>query len=357
MISGGGTGGHIFPAIAIAKAIQRKMPTVEFLFVGAQGKMEMEKIPEAGFAIEGLWISGFQRSLSLRNLSFPFKLINSLIKARAIIKKFKPQVVIGVGGFASGPTLLVASNMGIPCLIQEQNSYPGITNKLLANKVQRICVAYEGMEKYFPEEKIKFTGNPIRKQVTEGNKAAAIEFFKLDKTKKTILVVGGSLGAQSVNRAIAGEMEKWGKLEAQVIWQTGKTTFEESKDALENADAKNIYLYAFIQRMDLAYAAADLIISRAGAIAISEISAVGKPVIFVPFPHAAEDHQTKNAQKLVAQNAAVLIADNKVKEELYPSTERCLGNEALLKEMEKEIKKLGILNADDVIAEEVLKLI
>lgn len=357
MISGGGTGGHIFPAIAIAKAIQRQMPLAEFLFVGAKGKMEMEKIPEAGFKIKGLWISGFQRSLSMRNLSFPFKLISSLIKARTIIKDFKPQVVIGVGGFASGPTLRVASNMGIPCLIQEQNSYPGVTNKLLAAKVKKICVAYEGMEKYFPKEKIRLTGNPIRKQVTEGKLDEAIEFFKLDKTKKTILVVGGSLGAQSVNRAISGEIENWGELEAQVIWQTGKTTFEESKAALENSNAKNIHIYDFIRRMDLAYAAADLIISRAGAIAISEISAVGKPVIFVPFPFAAEDHQTKNAQKLVNHQAAQLIADKNVTKELFKTTASCLANEELLKKMKKEIKKLGVLNADDIIADEVLKLI
>ncbi len=357
MISGGGTGGHIFPAIAIAKAIQRQMPLAEFLFVGAKGKMEMEKIPEAGFEIKGLWISGFQRSLSMKNLSFPFKLMSSLMNARKIIKEFKPQVVIGVGGFASGPTLRVASNMGIPCLIQEQNSYPGVTNKLLAAKVKKICVAYEGMEKFFPKEKIKLTGNPIRKQVTEGNKREAIEFFKLDKSKKAILVVGGSLGAQSVNRAIASEIENWGKLEAQVIWQTGKTTFEESKAALEKSGAKNIHIYDFIRRMDLAYAAADLIISRAGAIAISEISAIGKPVIFVPFPFAAEDHQTKNAQKLVNHQAAQLIADNKVTEELFKTTADCLANEELLKKMEKEIKKLGVLNADDIIADEVIKLI
>lgn len=359
MISGGGTGGHIFPAIAIAKAVQEQLPQAEFFFVGAKGKMEMEKIPEAGFPIEGLWISGFQRKLSLQNLMFPFKLISSLVKARSIIKSFKPHVVIGVGGFASGPTLKMAASLGIQCLIQEQNSYPGITNKLLAKQVKKICVAYDGMEKYFPEDKIVYTGNPIRKQVIdiEGKRQESIEFFNLEAAKKTILVVGGSLGAQSVNRSISEHIQSWSKLEAQVIWQTGKTGYEEAKDIIDKSGAQNIHVYDFIKRMDLAYAACDLIISRAGAIAISEISAVGKAVIFVPYPYAAEDHQTKNAQQLVDKEAAILIKDNQVSEELFPVTESLLKDADRMKSMELEIKKLGVRDADDIIAQEVIQLI
>jgi len=359
MISGGGTGGHIFPAIAIAKALQEQLPQAEFFFVGAKGKMEMEKIPEAGFPIEGLWISGFQRKLSLQNLMFPFKLISSLIKARSIIKSFNPDVVIGVGGFASGPTLKMAASLGIPCLIQEQNSYPGITNKLLAKQVKKICVAYDGMEKYFPTDKIVYTGNPIRKQVIEieGKKQEAIEFFNLNAVKKTILIVGGSLGAQSVNRSISKHIKSWLELEAQVIWQTGKTGYEEAKDITDKSGAQNIHVYDFIKRMDLAYAACDLIISRAGAIAISEIAAVGKAVIFIPYPYAAEDHQSKNAQQLVDKNAAILIKDSQVSEDLFPTTESLLNDNTRLKSMEMEIKKLGVCNADDIIAQEVIKLI
>lgn len=359
MISGGGTGGHIFPAIAIAKALQLQLPDAEFFFVGARDKMEMEKIPEAGFPIEGLWISGFQRKLSLQNLLFPVKLVCSLVKARSIIKSFKPHVVIGVGGFASGPTLKMAASLGIPCLIQEQNSYPGITNKLLAKQVKKICVAYDGMEKFFPADKIVYTGNPIRKQVIkiDGKKSESIEFFKLDAAKKTILVVGGSLGAQSVNRSISKHIKSWSELEAQVIWQTGKTGYEEAIDLIEKSGVQNIHVYDFIKKMDLAYAACDLIISRAGAIAISEISAVGKAVIFVPYPYAAEDHQTKNAQQLVDKKAALLIKDSRVSEELFPLAEDLLKDEARLKSLEVEIKKLGVYNADDIIAQEVIKLI
>ncbi len=359
IISGGGTGGHIFPALAIAKAIQAIIPSTEFLFVGAKGKMEMEKVPEAGFPIEGLWISGFQRKLSLQNLSFPLKLISSLWKARKIIKDFKPHIAIGVGGFASGPTLKMAANLGIPCLIQEQNSYPGITNKLLANQVQKICVAYEGMEKYFPKEKIILTGNPIRKNVIEieNKKEEALEFFGLKKDIKTILIVGGSLGAQSINNAILNDIEKWMKLDAQVIWQTGKTSFTTVMSQLKNRDIQNIKTHQFINKMDLAYAAADMIVSRAGAIAISEISAVGKPVIFVPYPYAAEDHQTKNAQKLVDQNAALMIADHEVKDKLFDTVEKLILDDSSLNNLAQEIKKLGISNADEIIAKQVIELI
>lgn len=359
MISGGGTGGHIFPAIAIAKAIERAMPNTEFLFIGAKDKMEMLRVPEAGYKIEGLWISGIQRKLSFQNLSFPFKLISSLLKARKLIKKFAPHMVIGVGGFASGPTLRMAASMGIPCLIQEQNSYPGITNKLLANKVRKICVAYEGMEKYFPKEKIVLTGNPIRKEVTqiEGKKDQAIKFFNLRKDLKTILIVGGSLGAQSVNRAIIKDLEKWGQQNLQLIWQSGKTSYNECFSALNSAAAPNIHLHEFIKEMDLAYAAADLIVSRAGAIAISEISIVGKPVIFVPFPYAAEDHQTKNALQLVNNGAAKMISDNLVSEELFEQVTALILDGKRCNQMGKEIKKLGIVDADDLIAKEIIQLI
>jgi UDP-N-acetylglucosamine--N-acetylmuramyl-(pentapeptide) pyrophosphoryl-undecaprenol N-acetylglucosamine transferase len=359
IVSGGGTGGHIFPALAIARAIQTEIPSAEFLFVGAKGKMEMEKVPEAGYQIEGLWISGFQRQLTLQNLSFPFKLISSLWKARRIIKKFKPNVVIGVGGFASGPTLKMAASLGIPCLIQEQNSYPGITNKLLANQVQKICVAYDGMEKYFPKEKIQLTGNPIRKQVIEieGKKDEAIHFFNLKKDTKTILIVGGSLGARSINNAILQHIDDWAKLDAQVIWQTGKTGIELAKNATEKIESSNIFPHTFINRMDLAYAAADMIISRAGAIAISEISAIGKPVVFIPLPTAAEDHQTKNAKKLVDKDAALMIKDSVVNEELLPLVKKYINEEELLAKMSIEIKKLGICNADEIIAKQVIGLI
>ncbi|OYT17428.1 MAG: undecaprenyldiphospho-muramoylpentapeptide beta-N-acetylglucosaminyltransferase [Bacteroidetes bacterium 4572_77] len=357
MISGGGTGGHIFPAIAIAKAIQKIRPSAEFLFVGAKGKMEMERVPQAGFAIEGLWISGFQRNLSRQNLTFPFKLVSSLWKARQIIKKFKPQVVVGVGGFASGPTLKMASRMGIPCLIQEQNSYPGITNKLLAKQVQKICVAYDNMDKYFPKEKILLTGNPIRQEVIhiEGKKEKAQAFFSLTPDKKTLLIVGGSLGAQSINKAIINHIDKWESTNIQLIWQTGKTNFEEAKQAA--ASAPNIQVHEFIKQMDLAYAVADFIVSRAGAIAISEISAIGKAVIFVPFPYAAEDHQTKNAERLVEKNAAILIKDSAVEKQLFEEVMKLYADEYTRLEMAREIKKLGLSDADHRIAKEVIKLI
>jgi len=357
IISGGGTGGHIFPALAIARAIQKINPQVEILFVGAKGKMEMEKIPEAGYKIKGLWISGIQRQLSWQNLSFPFKLISSLWNARKIIKDFKPDIAIGVGGFASGPTLKMAANLGIPCLIQEQNSYPGITNKLLAKHVQKICVAYDGMEKYFPEEKIILTGNPIRKNIIdiENKREKGLAFFELDPAKKTILVVGGSLGAQAINKAILSHIKDWEKMDSQMIWQTGKTGIEEASAATKGM--ANIKAHTFIKEMDLAYGAADLIISRAGAIAISEISAIGKPVIFVPLPTAAEDHQTKNAQKLVDKKAAILVKNKDTEKALLNTAEKLINDEPLLKTMAKEIKKMGITDADDMITKEVLKLI
>jgi UDP-N-acetylglucosamine--N-acetylmuramyl-(pentapeptide) pyrophosphoryl-undecaprenol N-acetylglucosamine transferase len=318
IISGGGTGGHIFPAIAIADALKKRIIDVDILFVGAKGKMEMTKVPAAGYPIEGLWISGLQRKLTLKNLSFPFKVISSLAKANKIINRFRPDLVIGVGGFASGPTLRVAAKKRITTLIQEQNSFPGITNKLLSKKVDKICVAYEGMDRFFPKNKIVLTGNPVRQEVIdiEGKKKDALKFFKLEANKKTILVVGGSQGAVSINKSIHKYLDLIVKNDHQLIWQTGKFYFETATEAINKFEGKQIKVVEFIDRMDYAYSAADILVSRAGAIAISEICAVGKPTIFVPLPSAAEDHQTKNAQALVEKNAAILIPNKKINEKL-----------------------------------------
>jgi len=359
IISGGGTGGHIFPAIAIAQAIKKVHPKSEFLFIGAKDKMEMEKVPAAGFSIQGLWISGFQRNMSLKNLLFPFKLLSSLFKAGRIIKKFNPDVVIGVGGFASGPTLYMASRFRIPLLIQEQNSYPGITNKLLANKAQRICVAYPGMERFFPSDKLLETGNPIRKHIIqiEGKRDRAINHFQLDPEKKTILIVGGSLGARSINQAVFSHFNDWEKANFQLIWQTGITGIDEAQKIIQEKAINHIRAYKFISEMDLAYAAADLVISRAGAIAISELSATGKACIFVPLPSAAEDHQTKNAKSLSDKDAAILLPNDKVSEKLFETCSSLIQDQPTLEVLSTNIKLFAKTNADLVIANEVLKLI
>ncbi|RLD38810.1 MAG: undecaprenyldiphospho-muramoylpentapeptide beta-N-acetylglucosaminyltransferase [Bacteroidetes bacterium] len=359
LISGGGTGGHIFPAIAIAQAIKKIHPQSEFLFIGAKDKMEMEKVPAAGFEIKGLWISGFQRSLSLKNLMFPFKLISSLWKAARIIKKFKPDVTVGVGGFASGPTLYMSSRFGIPALIQEQNSYPGITNKLLANKAKSICVAYPQMERFFPADKIIETGNPIRKHIIqiEGKKEKALTHFDLSTDKKTILLVGGSLGARSVNQAILLNFDLWAKADFQLIWQTGITGIDDAQNKISETAVKHIKAYKFISEMDLAYAAADLVISRAGAIAISELCATAKASIFIPLPSAAEDHQTKNAKSLADKKAAILIPNDEAKDKLFESCKALLKNEGELKSLSNNIKQFAKPEADIEIANEVLKLI
>lgn len=359
LISGGGTGGHIFPAIAIAQAIQKTHPQSEFLFIGAKDKMEMEKVPAAGFEIKGLWISGFQRSLSLKNLMFPFKLISSLWNAGRIIKKFKPDVVVGVGGFASGPTLYMANRFGIPALIQEQNSYPGITNKLLANKAKTICVAYPQMERFFPANKIIEAGNPIRKHIIQidGKREQALTHFGLKSDKKTILLVGGSLGARSINQAILAHFDLWAKADFQLIWQTGITGIEDAKNKIKETGINHIRAHKFISEMDLAYAAADLVISRAGAIAISELCATAKACIFVPLPSAAEDHQTKNAKSLADKNAALLIPDQEAANSLFESCRTLLENEQKLQSLRKNIKQFAKPEADVEIANEVLKLI
>lgn len=347
IISGGGSGGHIFPAIAIANSLKETYANCEILFIGAKDKMEMEKVPAAGYKIEGLWISGFQRSLSPKNLSFPFKVVSSLQKARKLIKKFKPDLVIGVGGFASGPTLYQAAKMGIPTLIQEQNSYPGITNIILSKKVDKICVAYDNMEKYFPAEKIFFTGNPIRKEVVkiEGKKAEALKFFGLNADRPVVLVVGGSLGARTINEAIELHLKDFYSRGIQLIWQTGKNYFAQAEKAVKSVSLQGITATAFISKMDLAYAAADIVVSRAGAIAISELCVVRKPVILVPSPFVAEDHQTKNALALMTNHAAILVKDVELKEKLMLEIIGLLNSETERLNLIKNITELGVEDA------------
>jgi len=355
ILSGGGTGGHIYPAIAIANELKLRFPEANFLFVGAKDKMEMEKIPEAGYAIKGLWISGIQRQFILKNFSFPFKLVSSLSKAYRIIKEFKPDIVIGTGGFASGPTLFVASNRKIKTLIQEQNSYPGITNKLLAKRVDKICVAYDGLERFFPLNKIVKTGNPVRQDLLEiaGKGEEAKKFFNLNSDKKTLLILGGSLGARAINNLIEKYLDWLVSKNLQVIWQTGKLYYEEFKkyDRLDG-----VQTHAFLNRMDLTYAAADFIISRAGAGSISELCIVGKPVIFIPSPNVAEDHQTKNALAVVNSNAALMLKESEL--DMFQSNViALLENEELQQTFSKNIKKLALPNATKDIVEEIVKLI
>lgn len=343
IISGGGTGGHIFPAIAIADEIKKRFPSAEFLFIGAQGKMEMDKVPAAGYKIVGLKIVGFQRKFTLANFLLPFKILGSLINARKIIKDFKPDLVIGVGGYASGPTLKMATWLKIPTMIQEQNSFPGKTNKLLATKVSAICTAYEGLEKFFPKEKIVLTGNPVRQEMVnlQNKEVEAEKYFGFTSKKPTILVIGGSLGARTLNNAILEGYDFLASKEIQVIWQCGKFYFDDLNDKLRDKGNEKIQLLKFIDRMDLAYAMADVIISRAGAISVSELCIVGKPIILVPSPNVAEDHQTKNALALVDKNAAILVTDKEAPQVLISKTIELLddkGKQALLK---MEIQKLG----------------
>ena len=361
IISGGGTGGHIFPAIAIANALKAKVEGMEILFIGARGRMEMEKVPAAGFRIEGLTISGFQRRLTWKNLSFPLKVISSLMKARRIIAEFKPDLVIGVGGYASGPTLRMATSMGIPALIQEQNSFPGVTNRLLGKRVRKICVAYEGMNRYFPAEKLVLTGNPIRQEMvlTAGKREEALKFFGLDSRKKTLLVIGGSLGARTINQAILKFVTDGGDgANIQILWQTGKYYFENINANIPHPVSRipNLVILPFIDRMDLAYSVADLIVSRAGAIAISELCVVGKPLILVPSPNVSEDHQTKNARALADKNAALLVTDISAVETLGKVILDLFGNPALQADLSAGIKALGILNSAENIAEVALSL-
>ncbi len=359
IISGGGTGGHIFPAIAIAQALKRKDETLDILFVGAKGKIEERKVPEAGFKIKLIDIRGFRRKLSFETVKNIFRLIKSLFKANKIIREFKPDAVIGVGGYASGPVVYVASLKGIPTLIQEQNSYPGITNKILSKKADKICVAYEDVKKYFPENKIIMTGNPIRKKITDtdATKEEVLEFFDLEPDKKVILTLGGSGGAKSINDAIKTNLKKIAETDVFFIWQTGKNYYEESLKAAEEINAKNIKVYDFISRMDLAYKAADLVISRAGAGTISELESLGKAAILVPSPNVAEDHQTKNAEALVKIGAAVLVRDSETENKLTDTALKLVKNDEKIKQLEKNILKEKISNSDNLIAEEILKLI
>ena len=357
LISGGGTGGHIYPAIAIANELQARYPEANFLFVGAKDKMEMEKVPQAGYEIKGLWISGIQRKLTLKNLMFPIKLINSLWKAGKIIKKFKPDIAIGTGGFASGPTLIMANRKGIPTLIQEQNSYPGITNKLLSKKSNIVCVAYDGLERFFPTEKIIKTGNPVRASLlsihVKDKVNQANELFELKTQKKTILVLGGSLGARKINELIENNISFFKEQKVQVLWQCGKLYFDEYKKYNEN---KNIHVHAFINKMDLAYAAADIIISRAGASSVSELCIVGKPAIFIPSPNVAEDHQTKNAKSIVDKHAAILLRESEL--DTFPIVfETLLKDEGKQQSLSENIKELALPNATNQIVSQVEKLL
>ncbi|MBC7774599.1 MAG: undecaprenyldiphospho-muramoylpentapeptide beta-N-acetylglucosaminyltransferase [Phycisphaerae bacterium] len=368
LVTGGGTGGHVFPAIAIAEAIKKLHPDTEFLFVGASGKMEMERVPKAGYAIEGLSVAGFQRSMSLKNLSFPIKLLKSLWKARNIVRKFQPDVVIGTGGYASGPIMRAAQRAGIPTLIQEQNSYAGLTNKILGKRAARICVAYDHMEQFFPQEKIVFTGNPVRSDILnlEGKHEEALKYYGLDPEKKTIVVIGGSLGARTLNNAMRDNVEFFEKHSlpvgegrggaVQVIWQCGKF-YEFEYTAMETAKLPNVQCRAFIDRMDLLYAAADVIISRAGALSISELCLVGKPAILIPSPNVAEDHQTKNALALVEKGAARLVRDGDAGEKMLQEALLILESEALAFSLSESIRQLGRPKAADAIAREAIKLV
>jgi len=359
IISGGGTGGHIFPAISIANALRKIDPEIEILFVGAEGRMEMEKIPAAGYKIVGLPVAGLYRSLSLKNFSVLIKLLKSLNKAKKIIKEFGPDVVVGVGGYASGPVLRQAGRMGIPTLIQEQNSYAGVTNKLLAKRASVICVAYDGMGKYFPSEKIKKTGNPVRQNFEnlKSLQEKAFSFFNFKKEFPVILVLGGSLGAGTINNSLSENINKLKDSDCQWLWQTGKYYFENVKALVSLSFSENISVHGFINRMDYAYAAADIIVSRAGAGTISELCLVGKPVILIPSPNVAEDHQTRNAEALSTRNAAVLIADNQAVKTLVDEAIKLISDKDKRSMLSANILTMADREADIRIAEEVLKLI
>jgi UDP-N-acetylglucosamine--N-acetylmuramyl-(pentapeptide) pyrophosphoryl-undecaprenol N-acetylglucosamine transferase len=343
MISGGGTGGHIYPAIAIAKAWKEKHPESEILFVGAEGKMEMQKVPEAGFQIEGLPIAGLQRSLSLSNLSFPFKLLKSLKISKKLLQEFGPNAVVGVGGYASGPLLFAAQRKGIPTLIQEQNSYAGLTNKLLAKRAKKICVAFSGMDRFFPKDRILYTGNPVRKDILqlEGKKERALVHFGMDPKRKVILVLGGSLGARTINQAVLADMKAIEDSGYQVLWQCGRFYFKEMSNKVILSGLKHIHVMEFIREMDLAYAAADTVVSRAGALSVSELSLVGKPVIFIPSPNVAEDHQTKNAMAYVSENAALLLKDVEAIGKLKEFTDRLFADEKKAQQLSENIRKMA----------------
>ena len=360
IVSGGGTGGHIFPALSIANALKRLDPDVDILFVGAEGKMEMEKVPEAGYRIEGLPVRGLKRKLTLENIKVLFNLWKSLRKARRIIREVHPDAVVGVGGYASGPIGRVATEAGIPLILQEQNSYAGVTNKLLAKKACRICVAYEGMERFFGKEKLVFTGNPVRKDLLQAKeqREEGIAFYGLDPAKKTVLVTGGSLGAGTLNKAMVKYLEQVGKWpNVQVLWQCGGYYYENLKTQWEGKLPENVKLLAFLKRMDLAYAAADIVVARAGAGTISELCLLEKAAVLIPSPNVAEDHQTKNARALVDKGAAVMLKDNEAEEKLETILAGLLQNPDQCELLTQNIAKLAIRNSDEMIAGEILKVI
>ncbi len=356
ILSGGGTGGHIYPAIAIANELKQRFPDCEILFVGAKDKMEMQKVPQAGYPIKGLWIAGIQRRLTFDNSLFPLKLIDSLLKSRTIIREFKPDVVIGTGGFASGPLLRVAGIAKIPTVIQEQNSFPGITNRWLSAKANKICVAYENLERFFPKEKIIFTGNPVRQDLLgiQGKREEAIKHFNLSADKKTVLVLGGSLGSARINQLIAKELLNFAAQNVQVIWQCGKYYYEQYNRFDGN---ENVQVLAFIDRMDLVYAAADIVISRSGASSVSELCIVGKPVIFIPSPNVAEDHQTKNAKSIVDKEAALMMRESELDTQFTNLFNNLLSDENLQKNLSENIKTLAKVNATKDIVDEIIKLV
>lgn len=357
IISGGGTGGHIFPAIAIANAIKKRHTDADVLFVGANGRMEMTKVPQAGYEIKGLNIAGFQRGALFKNISLPFKVLNSLLAAQKIIRDFKPNVAVGVGGYASAPLLFAAAISGLPTVIQEQNSFAGITNKILSRWAKKICVAYDGMERFFPAHKIVKTGNPVRASIVQSNidKSAAIARFGLDVNKPVVLIIGGSLGARTINQSVEATIDKVAANNVQLIWQTGKFYFDDYQHfAQKNSGVK---VLQFIDDMDAAYAAADIIISRAGALSIAELQIVGKPLILVPSPNVAEDHQTHNAMALVKNKAAILIKDNEAKFNLIPAAIDLLKNEDLKSQLAANIQKMAVTDAADRIVDEILKCI
>ena len=357
IIAGGGTGGHIFPAVAIAHALRKLQPSVEILFVGAKGKMEMEKVPQAGYNIKGLDIAGFNRSSLIKNIGLPFKLIKSFWQVRSIINTFRPDAVIGVGGYSSFPVLRYAQAQGIATFIHEANSFAGKSNILLGKKASKIFVATDGMEKFFPANKIMVTGNPVRQNIVNNTigRTEGIRFFGLDPAKKTVFVTGGSLGAKGINEAIDAGIDEFTRNNVQLIWQTGKPYAE--KASARAAENKNIWANSFITQMEYAYSAADVVVSRAGAMSVAELCVARKPVVFVPFPFAAEDHQTANAQNLVNKQAGLMIKDNEAKEKLVPAVIALAGNEQQQNLFKENIGKLAVTNADEVVASEVLRLI
>jgi UDP-N-acetylglucosamine--N-acetylmuramyl-(pentapeptide) pyrophosphoryl-undecaprenol N-acetylglucosamine transferase (EC 2.4.1.227) len=359
IISGGGTGGHIFPAVAIAHALRRIHPDSNILFVGANGKMEMEKVPKEGFEIVGLDIAGFDRGNMLKNISLPFKILKSFLQARRIIQYFKPSVVVGVGGFASFPLLYMAQQAGIPTVIQEQNSFAGKSNRILGKKASLICVAYDNMQRFFPKEKIVITGNPIRKEITTAHlihRKDALDFFVLDNSKKTVFAFGGSLGAKSINETLSEQLHQFKEKNIQLIWQTGANYYQKALEVVKGYESI-VKVLPFIKEMNRAYAAADVIIARAGASSIAELCVIAKPVVFVPFPYASEDHQTHNAMALVNNNAAYMVADHQVKNELLTKTFSLLEDTTMSELMKKNLADRAIDNADETIASHILNMI